>query len=108
MANAPHMGNSKVTFKESLIPNQEYRASAWLQINNGWDDNANRAVPMTPQQETIVQQLFDQLLATGAELQITLQHKNSADARSWPTVGRIKLFGNKPQQQVAAPRGDFA
>lgn len=108
MANAPHMGNSKVTFKESLIPNQEYRASAWLQINNGWDDNANRPVPMTPQQEAIVQQLFDQLLATGAEIQITLQHKNSADARSWPIVGRMKLFGNKPQQQVAAPRGDFA
>ena len=106
MANAPHMGNSKVTFKESLIPNQEYRASAWLQINNGWDDNANRPVPMTPQQEQIVKQLFDQLIATGAELQVTLQHKNGADARSWPIVGRVKLFANKPQQQTSSG-GDF-
>ena len=87
----------------------EYRASAWLQINNGWDEGQRKPIPMTAQQEQIINKLFQELLASGAELQLTLQQKTSQDANSWPTVARFKVFANAPRDRApqTGSSGDF-
>ena len=103
MANAPHMGNAKITFKNNITASTndvpiEYQASAWITFNNGWDDAANRPYPLTDQQEMVVEQLYQQLIQSGAQLQLTIKQKVGQDSRAWPIAGRMNLFVNKPKQ----------
>jgi len=103
MANAPHMGNAKITFKNNINASTndvpiEYQASAWITFNNGWDDAANRPYPLTDQQEMVVEQLYQQLIQSGAQLQLTIKQKVGQDSRAWPIAGRMNLFVNKPKQ----------
>jgi hypothetical protein len=103
MANAPHMGNAKITFKNNINASTndvpiEYQASAWITFNNGWDDAANRPYPLTDQQEMVVEQLYQQLIQSGAQLQLTIKQKAGQDSRAWPIAGRMNLFVNKPKQ----------
>lgn len=103
MSNAPHMGNSKITFKNNINASAhnspvEYQASAWITFNNGWDDAANRPYPLTDQQQMVVEQLYQQLIQSGAQLQLTIKQKVGQDSRAWPIAGRMNLFVNKPKQ----------
>jgi len=103
MANAPHMGNAKITFKNNINASTnnvpvEYQASAWITFNNGWDDASNRPYPLTDQQEMVVEQLYQQLIQSGAQLQLTVKQKVGEDSRAWPIAGRMNLFVNKPKQ----------
>jgi len=103
MANAPHMGNAKITFKNNINASTndvpiEYQASAWITFNNGWDDAANRPYPLTDQQEMVVEQLYQQLIQSGAQLQLTIKQKVGQESRAWPIAGRMNLFVNKPKQ----------
>ena len=110
MANKPHLGNAKITFKQNINASTgnapvEYQASAWLTFNNGWDDANNRPYPLTDQQQMAVEQLHHQLVQAGVQLQLTLKQKAGQDSRAWPIAGRMNLFVNKiddqaPQQQA--------
>lgn len=100
MANAPHMGNAKVTFKQNIHAGTEthpveYQVSAWLTFNNGWDDNSNRPRPLTDQQQAVVEELHRQIVQSGAQMQITIKQKEGQDSRAWPIAGRLNLFPNK-------------
>jgi hypothetical protein len=111
MSNRPHLGNSKITFKSNINASTdnvpvEYQASAWVTFNNGWDEAANRPYPLTPQQEAAVQQLYQHLIQSGVQLQVTIKQKVGEDSRAWPVAGRMNLFVNKPDggQQQQAPQ----
>lgn len=99
----PHFGNSKLKIKNTLYAEnhgtaKEYQVSAWLAFNNGWDDAANRPVPMTEEQKALIQGLYEDLANCGVELQITLKDRNGNDASQWPIAGRMRLFVNTKDQ----------
>jgi hypothetical protein len=110
MANKPHLGNAKITFKNNINasgPNapMEYQASSWLTFNNGWDDANNRPYPLTDQQQAVIDQLHQQMAQAGVQVQTTIKQKVGQDSRAWPVAGRFNQFVNKiddqaPQQQA--------
>lgn len=110
MANKPHIGNAKITFKQNINASTgnapvEYQASTWLTFNNGWDDASNRPYPLTDQQKMVVDQLHHQMAQAGVQLQTTIKQKTGPDSRAWPVAGRFNQFVNKiddeaPQQQA--------
>jgi hypothetical protein len=53
---------------------------------------------LTDQQEMVVEQLYQQLIQSGAQLQLTIKQKAGQDSRAWPIAGRMNLFVNKPKQ----------
>lgn len=95
----PHFGNAKLKIKNTLYAEnhgnpKEYQVSAWLAFNNGWDEASNRPVPMTAEQQTLIQGLYEDLANCGVELQMTLKDRNGQDPSQWPVCGRMRLFVN--------------
>lgn len=95
----PHFGNSKLKLKNTLHAEshgnpKEYQVSAWLSINNGWDEANNRPNPMTPEQQSLIAGVFEDLANLGVELQVTLKDRVGMDAKQWPIAGRMRLFVN--------------
>jgi len=108
MAMRPQLGNTKINLKNTMDNNSEFKASAWLTVNNGWDDANNRPVPMTPQQEEKVKALHAAMVAAGVELQISINEKIGPEPRAWPLVNRMRLFCNEAESATAsASAGDF-
>lgn len=102
MSNAPHLGNSKVTFKQNISAGNEnypveYQVSCWLTFNNGWNDQTNRPNPLTEQQQQAIDELHQHLLNAGIQMQCTIKQKEGQDSRAWPVVARMNLFPNRKQ-----------
>lgn len=110
MAMKPQLGNTKINLKTTMDNNSEFKASAWLTVNNGWDDANNRPVPMTHDQEEKVRAIHAAMIAAGVELQISLNEKIGPEPRQWPLVNRMRLFCNeadKPSGAAPSVAGDF-
>ena len=99
----PHFGNSKLKLKSTLYAEnhgtpKEYQVSAWLGFNNGWDEANNRPYPMTQEQISLINGVYEDLANLGVELQMTLKDRNGNDPTQWPIAGRMRLFVNTKEQ----------
>ena len=108
MAGRPTLGNSKFQMEGIRTSDgqpMELKASCW--INPAKDDKFNQ------EKIAICEQINKLILDHNIGFRIQLEHINSADYNSWPTLGYYNLFSNKPrdqqsqQQTQQPPAGGF-
>ena len=102
--NKPAFGNSKQKIIKTMVKDHgedmdvEYRLSAWLQIDNGWDSMENRPVPMTREQQAQVDEVVNLLGKYNMQLSMQVQERKGAEVKDYPLVARWRLFFNKEKQ----------
>jgi hypothetical protein len=69
----------------------EMRASAWLNVPKGMDND--------PAANAALEQVRNLMVQHGISVRIQVQHKNGEDPRSWPRIGSFPLFPNRPNPQ---------
>lgn len=97
----PHLSNAKAKFTKDVFASDgavpvEYQASAWLRIDNGWDEANRRPIEMTPEQQAKVDEVARLLLASNIQLQMTVKERTGNDPQGWPVALRVNLFPNNP------------
>lgn len=108
MSNRPTFGNAKQKIMKDMKKqygqdmDAEYRLSGWLQADNGWDNMANKPMPMTPQQIEQVNEVVGLIEKYGLQFSIQIQERTGSEPKDWPTMARWKLFYNKPKDSGAS------
>jgi len=91
--------NATIKVREDMPASADYQFQAWLQIPNGWDEAARKRVPMTPEQQQIVNQVHQLLSDNNIQLQVTIKKRVGTDVTSFPAVCYADIYCNKPEQE---------
>jgi len=99
MGNAPQFSNTNMKFVRSLSsseenPGQKVKVSIWLNFDNGWNEDAKRPYPPTPEQQKDIENIHKQIKDLGMELSVQLQDYDSKD-----NIARTRAFCNDPNYQ---------
>tara|TARA_R110000765_G_scaffold415517_1_gene516697 strand:+ start:321 stop:704 length:384 start_codon:yes stop_codon:yes gene_type:complete len=96
----PHFSKSSFKTKQTLSPDREYRATAYVNMRTPWDDNTGRYQPMTQDQRNVCERLHKELHAAGVEIGVTIAERSQAlEVKDFPKVAFISLFVNEPKEQ---------
>lgn len=99
----PHFSKSSFKTKQTISPEREYRATAYVNMRTPWDDNAGRYQPMSQDQRNVCERLHKELHAAGVEIGVTIAERNHAqEVKDFPKVAFISLFVNEPREQSEA------
>ena len=99
--NKPAFGNSKQKIIKTMVKEHgedmdvEYRLSAWVQIDNGWDSMENRPVPMTREQQAQVDEVVSLIGKYNIQLSMQVQQRQGDEIKDYPLCARWRLFFNK-------------
>ena len=102
--NKPTFGNAKQKILKAMPKEYgeemetEYRLSAWMQIDNGWDNSTNRPMPMNRDQQAVIDEITTLIENNKVEISLQVQERQGADIKDYPLVARWRLFCNKPSQ----------
>ena len=105
--NKPAFGNSKQKIIKTMVKEHgddmdvEYRLSAWVQIDNGWDSMENRPVPMTREQQAQVDEVVSLIGKYNIQLSMQVQQRQGDEIKDYPLCARWRLFFNKEKQAVS-------
>jgi len=99
LANRPQFGNSNFMLQGFMNNGQpvSMRASGW--VNTHKDDQNNQQAQQAAEQ---VRQLVMQY---NLSISVSVDAKVGDDPKTWPAIGKMSLFANKPRedQHMAAP-----
>jgi hypothetical protein len=94
MGNSPQFSNINMKFQRAVSssvdnPGQKLKISVWLNFDNGWDEEARKPHPPTPEQQKDIENIHRQMKDLGMELSLQLQ-----DYDSKMNVARATVFCN--------------
>jgi len=96
----PHFSKSSFKTRQTLSPDREYRATAYVNMRTPWDENSGRYQAMTQDQKDICERLHKDLHAAGVEIGVTITERSHAqEVKDFPKVCFISLFVNEPREQ---------
>ena len=94
MGNSPQFSNTNIKFQRALSasednPGQKVKISVWLNFDNGFDEEARKPYPPTPEQQKSIEDIHRQIKDLGMELSLQLQ-----DYDSRMNIARATVFCN--------------
>ena len=94
MANSPQFSNTNIKFQKAVStsvdnPSQKVKISVWLNFDNGFDEEARKPNPPTPEQQKSIEDIHKQIKDLGMDLSLQLQ-----DYDSRMNIARATVFCN--------------
>jgi DNA replication initiation complex subunit (GINS family) len=99
----PNFSNSNFKLKYVINNEKPLHTSAWLNIPNGWDDDANRPIPMTPEQKDVIDRIHQMIADNNVNINLVMKVKTGGEASEWPLAAQMRLF---PNTGTDAPKVD--
>lgn len=105
-----NFSNGRVKVIGNMTVGPDYQVSCWIQPQNNWDNETNRAKPITTEQYNQINEIVDLMVKNNFQMSVTIRERNEGPARGWLDKMKFKLFNNTddltPGQTPTVPAND--